>query len=142
MNWGKWIILSFILFAVFIATLVVVCMKEDVELVAKDYYADEINYEKQIVRLHNSELLTERPDIILNGNVLQVRFSRFQLIEKGEISLFRPSNEKLDQQFVIQRTADSLQHFILKDLSKGLYKARLRWTMANKEYFLEKIIII
>jgi hypothetical protein len=142
MNWGKWIIVSFIFFAAFIATLVVVCVKQDVNLVSKDYYKDELAYQDQIERLTNAALLATKPEIIISGNELQVRFSQHQLIQKGELRLFRPSNEKLDQQFIVRHSLDSVQHFILKDVSKGMYKARLRWTMENKEYYLEKIVMI
>jgi hypothetical protein len=142
MNWGKWIIVSFISFAAFIATLVVVCVRQDVNLVSKDYYKDELAYQNQITRLTNAASLTAKPEITLSGNELQVHFSQFQSIKKGELKLFRPSDEKLDQQFMVEASVDSVQHFTLKDVHKGMYKARLRWTMEEKEYYLEKIIII
>jgi hypothetical protein len=40
MNWGKWIIVSFVLFAGFIGTLVTVCVRQDISLVSKDYYKE------------------------------------------------------------------------------------------------------
>jgi hypothetical protein len=42
MSWGKWIVVSFLLFAGFIATLVTICMKEDVGLVSSSYYDEEL----------------------------------------------------------------------------------------------------
>ena len=44
MNWGTWIALSFVLFALFIGALVVVCVRQDINLVALDYYKQEIDY--------------------------------------------------------------------------------------------------
>ena len=59
MNWGKSIILAFVLFAGFIATLVVVCVREDISLVSKDYYKEELLYQDQIQRLNNASQLKE-----------------------------------------------------------------------------------
>jgi hypothetical protein len=142
MNWGKWIIVSFVFFAAFIAALVVVCVKQDVNLVSKDYYKEELAYQDQIVRLTNAASLLTKPEITLADGELVVRFSQFNLINDGELKLFRPSNEKLDQQFEVIPTNDSVQRFILKETSRGMYKARFRWTMKGKEYYVEKIIII
>jgi hypothetical protein len=140
MNWGKWIVVSFIFFAAFIATLVVVCVRQDINLVSKDYYKDELAYQDQITRLNNAAGLASKPEIALINNDLQVSFSKFNLVQHGELKLFRPSNEKFDQRFNL--TTDSIQRFVLKDINKGMYRARLRWTMEDKEYYLEKIIII
>ena len=48
MNWGKSIVLSFILFAAFIGTLVTVCIRQDISLVSKDYYEEELQYDKSV----------------------------------------------------------------------------------------------
>jgi hypothetical protein len=41
----------FILFAAFIGTLVTVCLRQDISLVSKDYYKEELQYENQLTRL-------------------------------------------------------------------------------------------
>ena len=51
MNWGKSIVLSFVLFAAFIVTLVTVCLRQDISLVSKEYYKEELQYENQLTRL-------------------------------------------------------------------------------------------
>ena len=142
MNFGKWIVVAFILFAVFIGTLVAVCVKQDVNLVSKDYYKDELRYQDQIERINNTNRLVEKPSIVKIDGKLQVNFSDEQKIQKGELKLFCPSNPKMDRNYHISATDGNTQLFEIASLLPGMYKAKLLWIMAGKEYFLEQIIYI
>lgn len=140
MNWGKWIIVSFILFAAFIGVLVTVCMREDISLVSKNYYQDELAYEKQIQRINNTYQLKEKPTVIIDKHTLKIRFNQFSNMEHGLIKLFRPSDSKFDKQFVLQSTNSNEQQFDLAALPKGMYRAKMQWSMKNKDYYFEKVI--
>ena|SRR5688572_25758412 len=143
MNWGKWIIVSFVLFAAFIATLVTVCVRQDVSLVSKDYYKEELAYQDQIGRIQNAALLAKKPTIkIINKNTLQVAFDQFNKIGKGELQLFRPSNAAMDKKFHVNASNTTTQIFSIKDMDKGMYRARMVWTMGEKEFFVEEVIFI
>lgn len=142
MNWGKWIVVAFVFFALFIGVLVTVSMRQDVDLVAKDYYQQELGYQDQIDRINNTNALSQKPTIaIQNGEYLNVFFMDME-VEQGTVHLFRPSNSRMDQKFVLRSSADSVQQFKLQALEKGMYKVKLEWTMRGKEYFMEEIISI
>jgi hypothetical protein len=143
MNWGQWIIVSFIVFAAFIATLVTVCLRQDVSLVSKDYYKEELVYQDQIGRIKNASLLAIKPTIkIINQNTLQIGFDQFNEIKKGELQLFRPSNAAMDQKFYFSASDTPTQQFSTETLDKGMYRARMVWTMQGKEFFIEEVIFI
>ena len=142
MNFGNWIVVAFVVFAVFIATLVTVCFRQDISLVSRDYYKQEIAYQDQIQRLNNTAELTEKPFIKIVGHNLQLEFCQFDKIEQGELKLFCPSNEKMDVRFIIKSQRQHVQFFNLTDLNKGMYRARLRWRMNGKEFYHEQIINI
>lgn len=142
MNWGKWIIVAFVLFAGFIATLVTVCMREDVSLVSKEYYREELAYQEQIIRINNVNKLSQRPVIQKTEKFVEVEFAQFSDVEKGSLKLFRPSDEKMDKVFVLNRSSETRQFFPIENLEKGMYRARLQWTMDGKEFFMEEIIYI
>ena len=142
MIWGKWIALSFVLFALFIGTLVTVCVREDVSLVAPDYYKQELDYQKQIERVQNAAQLQSKPEITISNHQLQVSFTNFGQIEKGELRLFRPSDSRMDKIFSLESTANSTQTFDVSAQQRGMYKASLNWTMAGKEYFIEETIYL
>lgn len=142
MNWGKWIVVSFVLFAGFIATLVTVCMRQDISLVSKDYYKDELAYQQQITRVNNASQLDEKPVIQKTGDVLEVDFSGFSKMESGELKLFRPSDARKDKIFNLKPAGEMKQSFSVGALEKGMYRARMQWTMNGKEFFIETIINI
>ncbi|HTH57220.1 MAG TPA: FixH family protein [Cyclobacteriaceae bacterium] len=140
MNFGKWIVVALILFAVFIGTLVALCIREDISLVSKDYYKEELAYQTQLQRLNNTEELEQKPVIKLIGHDLQITWADQTKIENGELKLFCPSNAKLDRQFVLQHSNE--QVFSTSSLKNGLYKVKLLWTMEGKEYYYEQEIYI
>ena len=72
MNWGNWIAVSFVCFALFIGTLVVICVRQDISLVAPDYYKQELNYQKQIDRNQNTMNFTVKPEISVQDKFLQL----------------------------------------------------------------------
>ena len=142
MNWGKSIVLSFILFGVFIGVLVGVCMRQDVPLVSKQYYQDELKFEDQIGRVNNTNALTSQPSIVLEGQSLRVTYEHFADIANGKLKLVRPSDASLDREFEVLSRTDSQQVFVLDNLKKGLYHAQFSWKQDDKEYYLEKTIIL
>lgn len=143
MNWGKSIILAFVLFAAFIAVLVTVCVRQEISLVAKDYYRDELAYDEQIDRMRNAESLASPPtfEVAHDGN-LEVRFEQFDTVETGEVYLFCPSDAHQDRRFKLQNGSSAVQRFTLNNAAHGMYKARMQWTMGGKEFFVERLITL
>jgi hypothetical protein len=141
MNVGKWIVVAFVLFAGFIATLVTVCVRQDISLVSKEYYKEELDYQEQIHRMSNTAGLFEKPVIKMVDHRLQVEFNQVDKVVSGELTLFCPSNEKMDRLFEIG-SSGSVQSFDLQGLAKGMYRAKLLWRMNGKEFYQEEIINI
>jgi len=139
MNWGKWIFLSFVLFATFIAVLVVISMRQRVNLVSKEYYQEELAYQDQIDRLKNTEALPVKPVIEVSTESVRVTFPSLKNVENGVLRLFRPSDDRLDQTIKVQST-DSVFRQTIRPLVKGLYRAQFTWTMEGKEYYVESIV--
>lgn len=142
MNWGKWIVVAFVLFTLFIGTLVTICVREDVSLVAPDYYKQELDYQHQIERSQNGAQLATKPEITISNNQLQVSYANFSQVEKGELKLFRPSDARLDKIYSLASSNGSTQTFDISTQQRGMYKASLSWTMDGKEYFLEETIYL
>jgi hypothetical protein len=140
MNWGKSILAAFIFFAIFIFVLVAICLRENISLVSKDYYKEEINYQQQIERLNNVEHLKQKPRIKVVGTNLEVFFNQLASVDRGEVKLFRPSDESFDTTFSFQAQQDSVLRFDVANLLSGMYRAKMQWTMDDKEYYVEEII--
>lgn len=143
MSWSKAIILSFILFAVFVAAMVTVCVRQDIGLVTRDYYKEELQYQEQLDRKQNALNLEARPDIVVREDNLEIHYAEMDAVSTGTVTLFRPSNAALDREFrLLVPSSEAVQRFPLRGAVKGLYKARMRWVMRGKEYFMEKVIVI
>jgi hypothetical protein len=143
MNWGKWIVVSFVLFAAFIGVIVAISMRQDVNLVSATYYQDELAYQEKLNRKNNTEQLAQKPEVTLvDATFLQVYFPEAKLIEKGELQVFRPSSARFDQRFKLNTTADSVQLFRVSHLKPGAYRIKLSWTMEGVDYYLEKVVVI
>jgi hypothetical protein len=142
MNFGKWIVVAFVLFAGFIGTLVTVCVKQDIPLVTKEYYQEELAYQDQIQRQENTTTLLDEPKISVNKHQLILDYNFLPGIDKGKIKLFRPSDPTLDQDFEISVSGATSQSFEISKPEPGLYKARMTWEQEGKEYFLEKIVVL
>lgn len=142
MNWGKGIIISFVLFAVFIGVLVSVCLQQDISLVSKNYYQEELDYQHQIDRMNNTNGLVDRPTITVEGGSLKIQFNQFSDLERGEVKLFRPSDVRYDKLYILRSSPELTQRFDVGALPRGMYRAKMLWTMQGKEYFVENTVTL
>ncbi len=136
----KLVIGSFIVFGLFIGTLVFICVREDVSLVSPNYYQDELVHQVKMNQQQNMLLLKEQPVIQLSRQQVKVSFALLKELEKGEIRLVRPSDSKLDQRFSLGQ--DTEQSFSLRISEKGLYRVSMQWSMHGKEYYYEKLMVL
>ncbi len=142
MNFGKWIVVAFVFFALFIGTLVTVCVRQDIPLVSGEYYKEELAYQDQIVRMQNVNQLNAAPEISVTGNQLTIRYEGFPEVETGTVKLVRPSDASLDQQFQVEPSEATKHAFTIDHPVPGLYRVRMAWKQLGKEYFMEKIVIL
>jgi hypothetical protein len=139
MNFGKWIVVAFVVFAGFIGTLVAVCMREDISLVSKDYYKDELAYQDQITRINNTEDLMRKPTLkIVESKFLEVKFNQDLPIEKATLKLFCPSNSAHDKTFEL--SGNNRQLVELTGIHNIMFKGKLLWKMNGKEFYTEEVI--
>lgn len=143
MNWGKSIVLAFILFASFIAVLVTVCVREDISLVSKNYYEEELGFSRQMQNEANTQQLTDKPVIeITPDHSLKISFADFSRMENGELSLYSPGDERQDRKFPLVRNDNSFQTIPASSFKKGKYKASMTWTINGKEFYYQTQIIL
>ena len=141
MNIGKWIVVAFVLFAAFITTLVIICVRQDVSLVSKNYYEEELAYQDQIQRINNTDALIQKPAITVVDHAVRIEFNPASRRENVVLTLFCPADEKMDRRFHI--TSDEpVQIFSLDERLRGMYRAKLHWKEDDKEYYWEEVIFL
>ncbi len=136
----KWVISAFIVFAMFIGTLVAICVREDVSLVSVNYYEEELVHQDKIDRQRNMLELKNQPIIKLANHQITISYSILNQMSTGELRLTRPSDSRLDQHFQLKNNEQ--QSFDLKVSENGLYRVSLEWTMNGKEYYFEKLMVL
>lgn len=144
MNWGKSIVLAFVLFAGVIITMVYISMQHDVNLVAVNYYEEELAYEDQLNRIRNFESLSSKPTVKRDGSQIVLSFPSevANQMKNGEIHFFRPSDYKSDRKIEIKLDHQYRQVFPVSLFGNGLWKTKLNWESGDKEYFFEQKIVL
>ena len=127
MNWGWKIAIFLGIYMIGIISVVWYSMTLDVNLVADNYYQQELAYEEQITRMKNTEKLVDKPtfDFSINKKLIILTFPEGHLPDKGQITLFRPSDFTQDRKFKLNLDEGHQQGFITESLMPGLWKAKV-----------------
>ncbi|WP_242928817.1 FixH family protein [Pontibacter vulgaris] len=143
--WPYAIIGAMVLFMGYIAFFVYKAMNQDVDLVSKNYYEQEIKYQDHINTLDRTKAAG---DVAINYNpekqsiLIQLPESFAGQSVNGTVDLFRPSDDKLDQNIPLQLGRDQSQLIETDKLEKGLWKVRINFSAGNETYYSEKTIQI
>jgi len=143
--WPYMIVLAMVCFMGYIAMFVYKAMQQDVGLVSKDYYQQEIAYQDRIESVRRTQALG---DVMLNYStdtksiLLQMPATYKGMSLNGTITLFRPSNDQLDKEVPLQLGRDQSQLIETGDMESGLWKVRVSFTDGKAEYYTEKSIQI
>ncbi len=142
--WG--ITLAFVLFALGIATMVVIACSHKVDLVRPDYYDEEIRYQAQLDRLNRTARLNELVKITYDDANRRLTISlppaHAGPDTAGRIELYRPSATNLDRQLNLALDANGVQTVDVATLIPGLWKVRVHWTVQQEEFFADQSIIV
>lgn len=112
-NWGTGIVIAFGLFITFILYFVFKVQsdtKYDHEMVTEEYYKKELGFQEQLNKEQNAHDLTEKVTIVTRSEGLEINFPKSFDCKKitGKVSLYRPSNQKLDFDMPISLSSSNL----------------------------------
>ncbi len=143
MNWGKKITLVYLGFVALIVTLVVVSMRQKVDLVSPDYYAKELNYQSDINKMKNAKALASPLTCVVGNESILVTFPEEHKNEiiSGIIKIYKPSDNKSDKEFEI-KTDNGVQEISTAGFAKGMYRVTVDWNVNNIAYQIENVIVI
>ena len=143
MNWGKSIVLAFIVFISFIMFFLVKTFTQkeyDYDLVSEHYYEDELGFQKDIDHEKNVEKLLKKVVFkTAEDSVTIVLPNESKQVIIGKINFYRPSNQKLD---FIQTINSKNNEFVFTSdkLVKGRWDVSITWHYKNnpKEVYFKK----
>ncbi|MCK9409407.1 MAG: FixH family protein [Bacteriovoracaceae bacterium] len=144
MNWGTWIVVSFIFFAVGTFAMVYISMSTNVDLVTDDYYEKELKYQDHIDLVKGTNALEQQVGIDLTASVLRISFPRIGTrgTYSGTVEFFRPSDKRGDISSPISIDTSFIQTFPAKMFAKGLWRVKISWTVGAQNYYSELPLIV
>lgn len=145
LNWGKGILLAFLLFMAFILYFVVKAQTDaayDNEMVMEDYYKKEQLFEEEYAKQNRAKALAQPVVCNTSSEGIIITFpSAFEDKNiKGKLFLYRPSNQKLDFEVPLQVSGSRLL-IPNKNLVSGRWNIQVDWQYQNITY-LNKFNIV
>lgn len=141
MNWGWKIAILYSFFAVATLSTAMYFMTQKVDLVADDYYKQEMEYQRQIDKMSNAQALPQPLDIVYlpSEKEVQLSFPLDQLKDlKGTIHFYRPSDAGKDVSFDLKPSLSGMQAVSVSDMKHGYWKVKVSWQTGKASYFHEK----
>ncbi len=145
-NWGTSIVIAFALFMTFILYFVFQVQsnsKYDNELVVEEYYKHDAHFGEEMIRIQNANNLVQKPIITVSKLGITIVFPNdFEPKNiKGKVSLYRPSNKKLDFEIPISLSNPTLL-IPVSNLVGGRWDINMEWQYSGKQYLTKEIIYI
>lgn len=144
MNWGHKIGIVIVVFVIGMLSMVFYASQQTNEMIDDNYYQKELAYQEIINGKQNLYDLT--PEDLLTQNdqevIITLPVGSFENLEKGHIELMRTDAKEKDIQMALLPNGSNQRMIEKSKLTKGIYKARIRWTNAGKEYYKEESVYV
>ena len=139
MNWGARIAIGYGAFVVFMLALVFLAFRQDFDLVAEDYYEQEIAYQDRIDQMNSAIEDGQKVKVIKTENGYDLLFS--DAANDVKVHFFRPSDDTKDL-LVNEASVDSVISIGSEQLISGKYLVKVEWTINKKVYFQEETLFV
>jgi nitrogen fixation protein FixH len=141
-NWGFGILVFILMFITFITTLVYKCSQHDVDLVSRNYYDLEIQYQQQIDKMNNSAALSQPVMISSKDNYVTFQFpEKFRNSKlEGKIVFFKPDNSSHDFEVPLALNSDLMQTLPSNAMAAGRWNVKVNYKDGQTEYYTEEKI--
>ncbi len=144
MNWGWKLTIVYLTFMAGILTLVFKAKGEKVDLVAGDYYKQELAFGQRMDATKNARELSNPVNFVQNKNTVAAQFPEEckNHISEGTITFYCPSDASNDRTMDIAIDNNGLQNVDIKSMKRGLYLAKVQWKMNDVSYYDEYTITL
>jgi hypothetical protein len=142
MSWGTKIFMLYGGFVALIAFLVVSSMRQNADLVAEDYYQQELQYQNRIDQTDAALKSGFYPAIVVTDSQVNIVFPDTvrSLGITGEVIFYRADNKALDYTEKISLDNTGKMSIAQSKFTAGRYQAKVKWKSAGQDYYYESII--
>ncbi len=141
MNWGYRLMFGMMAFMAFILYMVINSFSVESDLVAEDYYQQELDYQSRIKAKQNTSDLIGGFNVVKQNEEVVVNFpSDFYGQEmNGAIQIYVPSDAAKDKKYPIKENLMAF-NFPISDLADGNNVIKIHLEVAGKTYYYEQLI--
>ncbi|MBI1287351.1 MAG: hypothetical protein GC178_07195 [Flavobacteriales bacterium] len=139
MGWGTRIALFYGSFVAFMLFMVYMAVNQDFDLVADDYYEQEIAYQERIDQMNNANSDGQKVTITKAADAYQLAFS--EKAEDVKIQFFRPSDDTKDI-LLVKDAVESVLAVPSSQLIAGKYLVKVEWKANGKTYFQQDDLFV
>lgn len=139
-NWGRALIIFFVLFFVWVFSFVFFALRQNVDLVSEDYYQKGAKYSDQIGINQRSDTYQDSIQITPAGTQVQVTLSKSLALvaDSVQVYFFRSSDKDKDVRLNFNDPGSPL--LIEKNLlSHGRYQVFVTWRNLGQRYMVKKL---
>lgn len=133
-NWGWGIAIGLSCFVGYIIFFLIQALNFNGDLVADDYYDQELKYQDNIEAQTNFKKLEDSVHVVMLDEYVQIDLPKTDEYN-GELHLYRPSDASKDRKYPIK---GEKVHIPKSDLESGSYKLKIAWKSGKKLYYTEK----
>jgi len=143
-NWGTGIVIALVVMIGGMIYLVSIAVRQDYDLVDKDYYQKSVNYQQHIEEVKNTEALAEKIKFDQSADTLKMMFPDLGNIPEysGEIHFYSPVEEKRDETMTLKLNGNFSQSIGLRSLKSGRYTVKINWSANKVSYYQEEEITV
>lgn len=139
-SWGKGLAIAMIAFMTFILYMVFTLMSKNTDLESEDYYKKEIEFDKEMTALTNTNKLKEKVKISMNADYVIAEFPALENLDSIRIQMYRPNSVKEDQIFTEQNS--KIVMIPKSKLLKGVYEMNIEYKVNGELYMQKESIVI
>jgi nitrogen fixation protein FixH len=143
-NWGTGIVIALIIMISGMIYLVSIAIRQDYDLVDKDYYQKSEKYQDHIEKVKNTEALAVKITFKQSEDSLHLNFPNVSEPKDytGSVHFYSPVEEKRDLIIPIKLNSVYSQLIDLSTLEKGRYSVKIDWSANKTDYYQEEEITV
>jgi hypothetical protein len=143
--WPAGIVAAFVVFIAATLGLIMLSASQRTELVAKDYYEQELRYQEQMDRQARARSLASPARVTYDAarHTIQVALPQTAAQRPvGQIHFYRPASARLDRRLPLNLNEAGKQTVDTRPFAAGLWRVRIRWSVDGQEYAHDQDVVI
>ena len=143
LNWGAGIAILYLGFVAMIVVLVVMSMRQKIDLVTDEYYAEELLFQGKIDKIKRAQALPEplKWEVTDDAILIQYPGNFAENTLSGTVKLYCAADNKRDRSFPVN-PENHMQVIPLSKIPEGRFSLQIDWKQGQDLYWDEGVIVV